>query len=78
MSTVELKQRLIERIALIEDDQILTEVYRLLEWTNANPESVKLTSELQAALDAGLKDIENGHTISHKQAKQEIDEWLSK
>jgi hypothetical protein len=78
MSTVELKQRLIERIALIEDDNILSEVYRLLEWTNTDPETVKLTPELKAALDAGLDDIENGRTISHEQAKQEIDTWLSK
>jgi predicted transcriptional regulator len=78
MSTVELKQRLIDRIALIEEDQILAKVYRLLEWTNANPETVKLTTEMQIALDAGLDDIENGRTIPHEQAKQEIESWLSK
>jgi predicted transcriptional regulator len=78
MLTVELKQRLIERIALIEDDDILAEVYRLLEWTSANPETMRLTPELQAAIDAGLDDIENGRTTPHEEAKQEIEAWLSK
>jgi predicted transcriptional regulator len=77
MSTTELKQRLIDRITLIDDEQVLAEVYRLLEWTHAHPTPVTLTPELQAALDAGLYDAANGRTIPHEQAKQEIDEWLS-
>lgn len=78
MSTMELKQRLIDRIALIEDDQVLAEVYRLLEWANANPAAVQLTPDMMAAIDAGLEDMENGRTISHEQAKRETEEWLSK
>jgi predicted transcriptional regulator len=78
MSTVELKQRLIERIALIEDDHILAEVYHLLEWANTNSENINITPELRAAIDAGLDDVENGHTIPHEQAKQETEAWLLK
>ena len=78
MSTLELKRQLIDKIESIEDDNILAEIYRLLEISQADSEVFELTPAMRLALDEGLDDVEHGRIISNEQANKEIDEWLSK
>jgi len=78
MSTAELKRQLIDKIESIEDDNILAEIYRVLEISQADSDVFELTSIMRSALNEGLEDVKNGRVISNDQANKEIDEWLSK
>jgi hypothetical protein len=78
MSKAALKKELISRIEAMEDDGVLEEVYRVLEINSGNIENVVLTSYQQSAIDAGLKDIELGNTLTDDEANREIEQWLKK
>jgi len=78
MSTLELKQKIIEKIESIEDDNLLAEIYRTLEISQADSNIFMLTSAMRFALDEGLEDVKHGRVISNDEANKEIDEWLSK
>ena len=78
MSSLELKQKIIEKIESIEDDNLLAEIYRTLEISQADNDVFVLTPPMRIALDEGLEDVKHGRVISNDEANKEIDEWLSK
>ena len=78
MSSLELKQKIIEKIESIEDDNLLAEIYRTLEISQADSGDFILTPAMRSALDEGLEDVKNGRVISNDEANKEIDEGLSK
>ena len=78
MSTLELKQKIIEKIESIEDDNLLAEIYRTLEISQADSDVFVLTPAMRIALDEGLEDVKHGRVISNDEANKDIDEWLSK
>lgn len=78
MSTIELKQQLIDKIESIENDTILEEVYRILDIGNDNFDIYQLSEEENNAIEEGQKDIQSGKVTSHEDAKNEIEQWLSK
>jgi hypothetical protein len=78
MSKAEMKKELISRIAAMEDEGVLEEVYRILGINTGNIDAVVLTSYQQSAIDAGLKDIEDGNTFTDDEANRDIEQWLKK
>ena len=78
MSTLELKQKIIEKIESIEDDNLLAEIYRTLEISQADSDAFVLTPAMRIALDEGFEDVKHGRVISNDEANKEIDEWLAK
>ncbi|MFT6871218.1 MAG: hypothetical protein ACJAVN_000215 [Roseivirga sp.] len=69
--------RLIEKIKLIKDQNVLEEIYRLLAVDF--DDSIYLTTEDQQQSVAEARiEIEKGNGISAKNADNEIDQWLSK
>ena len=78
MSTIELKERLIDKINHTEDENILAELNRLL---NLNIESEDIhnfnNKEIQKIEEAQLQ-IKNGDFLTHDEAKKETEEWLGK
>ena len=78
MSATELKERLIDRIKKIDDDDILAEAYRLLGTDPDLEEPYQLNSEQKTDIDEARTQIKNGNYLTHNQANKEIDEWLNK
>lgn len=78
MSTTGLKERLIDRIREIDDEDILAEAYRLLGTDTDLEEPYKLNNEQSAAIDQARAQIKNGAYLANDQADKEIDEWLNK
>jgi hypothetical protein len=78
MSKAEIKKELISRIEAMEDEGVLEEVYRILGINTGDVDTVVLTSFQQSAIDAGLNDIELGHTLSDDEANRDIAQWLKK
>lgn len=73
------KDRLIERIRNIQDETILEELLEMVEVElNLSDEIVELSSEQKAAIDQGLKDLEECRTYSNNEAQKIIDEWMKK
>ncbi len=78
MSTLELKERLIDKIIHIENPELLGEVFRLLELEEKDMQVIRLSEEQKQAIQQGQKDIQNGQFLTNEQASKEIEGWLSK
>lgn len=78
MLTKEMKQDLIDKIKSTKDENILEEVYRILEVGSQEVEMIVLSSKQKDAIDEGIKDIEAGNYITNEEANREIQEWLKK
>ncbi len=78
MSATGLKERLIDRIKKIDDEDILAEAYRLLGTDPDLEEPYQLNSEQKTAIDEARTQIKNGNYVTDNQANKEIDEWLNK
>jgi hypothetical protein len=78
MSTVELRERLIDKIQKTEDDQLLEEACRLLEMEEAESDIYMLNGEQKEAIELSRQQIKEGKYLTDEQANQEIDEWLEK
>ena len=78
MITSEMRQQLIEKIKTTKDDNILEEVYRILEVGTMEIDQIVLSNEQKGFIDEGLRDIENGNYLSNEDANTEIEKWLRK
>ncbi len=78
MSDVELKKRLMDRIARSKNSALLREAYRLMGTDAEDLEPYKLTKEQQASVNRGKKDVKAGRTLSEREANKAVDEWLGK
>lgn len=78
MLTKEMKQDLIDKIKATKDENILEEVYRILEVGTQEVEMIVLTNEQKDSIDEGITDIENGKYLSNEEANREMEEWLKK
>jgi predicted transcriptional regulator len=74
-----LKAGLHEMIEQIRDVNVLQAVYVILEREKLHEENIesnKLDAALDASLERGLKQIENGETIPHEEIKKRYARWL--
>jgi hypothetical protein len=80
MSTIELKERLIDKISHTDDENILAEVNRLLGIeTESEADDVFIFNEAEKMkIEEARLQIKNGDFLSHDEANKEIDEWLEK
>lgn len=73
-----IKKQLIDKIQETNDDNLLEEVYRILETGTLNIEQIVLSHSQKKRIDQGIDDIENGKYLSEDDANREIKEWLKK
>lgn len=78
MSTIELRKKLIEKIKKTDNENLLEEVYRLLEIETGNIEIYKLNSLQRKKIAAAKEQIKNGQFLADKEVNKEINEWLKK
>ncbi len=76
MSGIELKEKLINSINKTDNEELLHEVYRLLEIENDDIEIYKLSDEQRAAIALAQQQIKNGEFVTNQKADNEIEEWL--
>ncbi len=76
MSTIELRRRLIDKIQNTENEDLLTEAYRLLELETADIEMYKLNSDQRKAISEAREQIRGKQFLTDEQSNNEIDEWL--
>jgi predicted transcriptional regulator len=78
MLSKEMKKELIDKINSTKDENILEEVYRILEIGTTEVEMIVLSDEQKNSIDEGLKDFEKGNYLSNEDANRQIEEWLKK
>jgi predicted transcriptional regulator len=75
MTTIELKNILIHKIAEIEDVSFLKAIKTILD-SKADKEILSLTNEQRNEIMQSKKEIEKGLFIEHDELDKEIKEWL--
>ena len=78
MLTKEMKQELIDKINSTKDENILEEVYRILEVGSEEVDMIVLTDEQKESINKGIKDVEEGKYLTNEEANSEIEKWLTK
>ena len=76
MSTTELKNALIQRIAEIEDKSFLQAIKTILD-AKAESKVIKLSPEHTKEIMLSKQEIEKGLFIENDLLEKEIEEWLS-
>jgi len=75
MTTVDLKNILIHRIAGINDKSFLTAINTLVE-TKSESTIYKITPEQQRRIEEAIVQISRGESFTNEQVEKEIDKWL--
>ena len=78
MSTTDLKKKIIDEINDLDNEDLLLEVYQLLEIENEGAALYPLSEEQIAAVHESQEQVRQGKFLSEEEADKEIDEWLEK
>ena len=78
MTTVEMKNQVIGKINQMTDNELLMDVYRLLNDSFVDLDVYRLSDNHKIAIDKAMSQIENGDFLTNEHANKEINEWLNK
>jgi predicted transcriptional regulator len=78
MSTIELRNTIIDKIKKIDDEDLLNEVNRLIEIETSDIEIYKFSDEQKAAIEEAEDQINRGEFLTDEEAIKDIEEWLKK
>ncbi len=78
MTTVEMKNQVIGQINQLNDNEVLTDVYKLLNIDKVDLDIYKLSDNHKLAVDMAINQIANGDFLTNDQANKEVDKWLNK
>jgi len=78
MSTIELKEKLMEKINGIEDEALLHEIADFVDFEVESDEVYVLSPEEIEAVEEGIDQIERGMAISNEEARKIFDKCLGK
>ncbi len=76
MSTKELQKTIIDRISLITDEVLLTDINQLLDLSDDSTELYPLTSTQIEAIVETQNEVKAGNYLTSEEAGKEIDKWL--
>ena len=75
MNKVKHRKELLDRIMLIEDKDVLDEIYRLLQ-VNFDDSIFQLNEIQKKEIDQARQEIKRGEGIPSERLNKDIDEWL--
>lgn len=77
MSNEQLQNDLIDKIAGLDDPQLLQDLHRIVDELRLRPNGGKLSPEELFMLRKSDEDIAAGRLISEEEIQSEEDQWLS-
>jgi len=77
MTTIEMKNQVIGKINQLTDNELLMDVYKLLDDSFVESDVYKLSDNHKIAIDRAISQIDNGDFLTNDQANKEISEWLN-
>ncbi|MBL7968018.1 MAG: hypothetical protein JNK09_13540 [Prolixibacteraceae bacterium] len=78
MTAKELKKKLIHKIDISENNELLEEMYRLIANEEADTNIYDLSEQQLKAVEEGQLQYRNGEFLTEEQADKDIEEWLGK
>jgi hypothetical protein len=75
MSTIELREKIINQLANINDAAFLRAIKILVD-SKAEEEVYRLSDYQKIRIQSGREQLRNHQTISHDDLQKEIDQWL--
>jgi len=75
MSTIELRQLIINQLSHINDTSFLKAIKTIID-SKAEEEVYKLSDYQKERIRTGREQLLKGQTISHEELQNEIDQWL--
>ena len=75
MTTVDLKNILIHKIAAINDESFLNAIKTIID-SKSESTIYNTSAEQKAKIKEGLEQIENGEYFTNEQVESEINKWL--
>lgn len=78
MSTLELQEKLIEKIKKSKDDALLEEVMRLIEFEEHVQDIYELNGEQKRLINLSFLEIEQGEFSTDEEVRKETAAWLKK
>jgi len=76
MSTIELRELIINQLAHINDASFLKAIKVLVD-SKVQGEVYKLSDFQKERINLGREQLSKGQTISHDEIQKEIDQWLT-
>jgi uncharacterized protein YlaI len=73
-----LKEKIITKIESIDNEELLNEVYQLLELNSENVNTYILTEEQLNVAQEAQEQIKKGHFSTHEEVQKKINKWLEK
>lgn len=77
MSTLELKNKLKEKIEELNEDYLLEELLSIIDLESSRNEVFKIPEEHKKGLERSLKQMDAGQTIPHNQVLKELRDGLA-
>lgn len=78
MSTIELKEMLIEKINSTDDEELLQEMALLFDFEKGIDDDYEMCPEEIEAINEGIAQLDNGQWITNEESNKRADEWLKK
>ena len=76
MSTLELRNSIMEQLSLIEDASFLNALRTIIA-SKVSDSVYELSDFQKKRIELGRQQIVDGQTISHEDLQKEIDQWLN-
>ncbi|MEO5910740.1 MAG: hypothetical protein ABIP95_07615 [Pelobium sp.] len=78
MSTAELRNQIIHKLNTIEDEAMLSDIYKLIEMESEIETVYQLSIEEKEAVEMAFQDIDEGKAYSSLAADALLKKWLKK
>lgn len=76
LTAIELKEKLIARINNTNDQELLDQISRLIDFESRIDDVYKMSPGEIEAVKEGLTQLDNGQWITNEEANKRADEWL--
>lgn len=76
MNTQQIKENIIAAINQSDNPVFLMEVSKLIDIDLENEKVIKLKKDQVDELKTAIAQIENGESLTHKEAKKQAEKWL--
>ncbi len=77
MSIADLKEKLFQQIKQSDNDELLEEVYRILELGSYDKTEYPLNDDLKKSILQGKEDYKQGNVVSNEEAQKEFAQWAT-
>jgi len=78
MGTTTLKEKVIERIRKLENENLVSEIYALLQLETDDPEIYTLSDAQIAVIEEAQAQYKKGEYMTDAQAQKDFEEWRKK